>query len=233
MAAFDGFSTENLVPLPAEFFTNVLPCITSAAEMKVTLHLFWLVSRQRGRAKRVSWETLLADATLTQGFHTLSPLRPPTEVLEEGLRCAVERGTLLHVVSAEAGRAVNWYLVNTNANRAWVERHGGTKLEPVEPAPPPPPTIFTLYEHNIGVLTPMLVEELREAGTKYPALWLEEAVRAAVEANIRNWRYIRRILERWEADGKETPTHRSEPAFDLRKYTSGKYAAFFGRTDNE
>ncbi|HYF62553.1 MAG TPA: DnaD domain protein [Herpetosiphonaceae bacterium] len=231
MTAFDGFSTENLVPLPAEFFTAVLPCISSAAELKVTLHLFWAVSRQRGRAKRVDWETLLADESLIQGLRAISALRPAAELLEEGLARAVERRTILHVVSAEAGRAVNWYLVNTAANRAWAERHNGARLEPAPDQAPPAPGIFALYEQNIGLLTPMLVEELREADRKYPAAWLEDAVRAAVEANIRNWRYIRRILERWEADGKESAPHRSEQSFDLSKYTSGKYAAFFGRTD--
>jgi DnaD/phage-associated family protein len=235
MTAFDGFSTENLVPLPAEFFTAVLPSISSPAELKVTLHIFWAVSRQRGRAKRVDWETLLADETLTQGLRAISALRPAAELLEEGLARAVERGSILHVVSAEAGRAVNWYLVNTAANRAWAERQHGARLEPTAdthwvPAPPAP-GIFALYEQNIGLLTPMLVEELREADRKYPPAWLAEAVRAAVEANIRNWRYIRRILERWEADGKESAPHRSEQSFDLSKYTSGKYAAFFGRTD--
>jgi DNA replication protein len=231
MTAFDGFSTENLVPLPAEFFTAVLPSISSPAELKVTLHIFWAVSRQRGRAKRVDWETLLADETLTQGLRAISALRPAAELLEEGLARAVERGSILHVVSAEAGRAVNWYLVNTAANRAWAERQHGARLEPTASLPPPAPGIFALYEQNIGLLTPMLVEELREADRKYPPAWLEEAVRAAVEANIRNWRYIRRILERWEADGKESAPHRSEQSFDLSKYTSGKYAAFFGRTD--
>ncbi len=231
MAAFNGFSTENLVPLPAEFFTDVLPVIASPAELKVTLHVFWVVSRQRGRAKRISWDSLLADETLARSLRMLSPLRPVAELLEEGLGRSLERGTLLHLVSAEAGRAVSWYLVNTAANRTWVERHGGTRLEQPDESPPAQPSLFSLYEQNIGLLTPMLVEELREASVKYPNEWLEDAVRAAVEANIRNWRYIRRILERWEADGKEPAPHRPEQSFDLRKYTSGKYAAFFGRSE--
>lgn len=231
MAAFNGFSTENLVPLPAEFFTEVLPLITSPAELKVTLHVFWLVSRQRGRAKRVAWDTLIADETLTRSLRMLSPLRPVAELVEEGLCRALERSTLLHLVSPEAGRAVSWYLVNTTANRAWVERHGGTPLEQLDETPLPQPTIFTLYEQNIGLLTPMLVEELREASSKYPLTWLEHALRAAVAANIRNWRYVRRILERWEADGKESAPHRPEQSFDLRKYTTGRYAAFFGRSE--
>src|SRR4029079_10747524 len=119
------------------------PCLTSAAELKVTLHVFWALSRRRGRAKRITWEELAEDQTLLRGLHALSPLRPVVDLLEEGLRCAVERGTLLHLVSHEAGRAVNWYLVNTAANRAWVERHQGAPLEREAAPLPEPPTVFS------------------------------------------------------------------------------------------
>jgi DnaD/phage-associated family protein len=64
------------------------------------------------------------------------------------------------------------------------------------------PNIFTLYEQNIGLLLPLVAEELREAGERYPADWLEAAFREAVQQNRRSWAYIRAILKRWEADGK-------------------------------
>lgn len=230
MAAFHGFSTENLVPLPAEFFSDVLPSISNLAELKVTLHVFWLVSQQRGRAKRVSWDALNSDSVLAQSLRAVSQLRPTSDVLEEALGLAVERGTLLHLISPEPGRVVSWYLVNTQANRHWVERQAGQRVLTPEASPTAQPTIFGLYEQNIGLLTPLLIEQLHEASAKYPAAWLEEAITKAVEANVRNWRYIRRILERWETDGKESTSHRSEQLFDLSKYTTGKYAAFFGRS---
>ena len=49
----------------------------------------------------------------------------------------------------------------------------------------------------------MVAEELREAERTYPPNWIEDAFREAVELNKRNWRYIRRILERWAAEGKD------------------------------
>lgn len=232
MAAFEGFSTENLVPLPAAFFTDVLPRITSAAEVRVTLHIFWLLSRQRGRARRVDWDTLIIDATLTRSLHAIAPLRPALEVIEEGLTLAVGRGTLIHVVSSAAGRAANWYLVNTAANRTWAERQQGAQISRPN-ALPERPTIFALYESNIGVLTPMIVEELRQASEQYSLDWIEAALREAVELNIRNWRYVRRILERWETDGRHPAPNRSEQPFDLDKYINGKYAAFFNVSGDE
>ena len=226
MAAFDGFSTENLVPLPAAFFTDLLPRITNAAELRVTLHVFWLLSHQRGRAKRVRWDDLLADDVLARSLKAIAPLRPSNELIEEGIALAVERGMLLHVVGNAAGRADNWYLVNTAANRAWAERQAGTQVSKPD-THVERPTVFALYEQNIGVLTPMLVEELSIASQHYPLEWIEAALREAVELNIRNWRYVRRILERWETDGRYPAPHRQEQSFDIDKYLTGKYASFF------
>jgi DnaD/phage-associated family protein len=64
------------------------------------------------------------------------------------------------------------------------------------------PTIFLLYEQNVGLLTPLVAEELREAEERYPAEWIEEAFRLAIQQNKRKWSYIRAILKRWETDGK-------------------------------
>ncbi len=233
MAAFEGFSTENLVPLPAAFFTDVLPQITNAAELRVTLHVFWVLSRQRGRAKRVAWDELVSDEVLARSLRSVAPMRPPIEVLEEGIALAVERGTLLHLASTAPGRIESWYLVNTAANRAWAEKQSGSRLSRPPSEPADRPSIFKLYEQNIGMLTPLLVEELREATQHYPYEWIETAVREAVLMNIRNWRYIRRILERWEADGRQSAANRPEQSFDLDKYTTGKYAAFFRRDGDE
>jgi DNA replication protein len=64
------------------------------------------------------------------------------------------------------------------------------------------PNIFTLYEQNVGLLLPLVAEELREAGERYPQEWIEEAFRVAVQQNKRKWSYIRAILQRWETEGK-------------------------------
>lgn len=64
------------------------------------------------------------------------------------------------------------------------------------------PNIFTMYEQNVGLLLPLVAEELREAGERYPQEWLEEAFRLAAQQNKRKWSYIRAILRRWETEGK-------------------------------
>ena len=64
------------------------------------------------------------------------------------------------------------------------------------------PNIFAMYEDNIGMLNPMIAEELKIAESSYPPTWIEESFRIAVVQNKRSWRYIANILDRWEREGK-------------------------------
>jgi DnaD/phage-associated family protein len=65
----------------------------------------------------------------------------------------------------------------------------------------PRPLVFTLYERNIGMLTPMICEELLIAEKEYPADWIEKAIQEALNNNVRNWKYVSAILTRWKKDG--------------------------------
>jgi DNA replication protein len=230
--SFTGFSTDALVSLPPEFFSEILPQITLPSELKVTLQIFYRVSRQRGSPpRRVSWDDLASDTTLQRGLRAISKLRPYEEMLAEGLEAAVQRRSILHAVVPQNGRSVNWYLVNTQSNRLWVERAeiAGIALETSQPQADERPQLISLYEQNIGLVTPMLLDELREAEERYPAHWLEEAIREAVRSNARSWRYIRRVLERWAANGRQDVSDRAERPIDIDKYTSGAYGDLFRR----
>lgn len=62
--------------------------------------------------------------------------------------------------------------------------------------------IFKLYENTVGIITPMMADELRQAEKDYPAEWMPEAFLQAEKANVRKWNYVRAILERWKTDGR-------------------------------
>lgn len=229
---FTGFTTDKLVGLPPELFSEVLPQITLPSELKVTLHVFYRMSRLRGSApRRVSWDELAADKLLRRGLRSISKLRAPDDLLAEGLEAAVRRTTLLHVVLPDDGRAVNWYVVNTAANRMWAERVGqaGAALAPNGVLPEERPELITLYEQNIGLVTPLLLDELREAEERYPTHWIEDAIREAVRANARSWRYIKKVLERWATNGRKDSQDRAERPIDIEKYTNGSYGDVFRR----
>ena len=91
--ANDPNAANQLVPLPADFITRVMPQITSMLELKVTLHLFALVTRQTSRPRRVSWDTLVTDEILAQSLQVVAVHARPSDLLAEGLGLAGKRGT--------------------------------------------------------------------------------------------------------------------------------------------
>jgi DnaD/phage-associated family protein len=64
------------------------------------------------------------------------------------------------------------------------------------------PNIFKTYEDNIGALSPMLADELKEIEKDYPSGWFEDAVKEALGKNVRNLKYIKAILARWKVEGR-------------------------------
>lgn len=214
MKNFSGLPSGKLqvTPLPNLFFSELLPAIDDLAELKVTLHIFWLLAREKSRSQYVRAQDLHADRTLIQSLAAVDA--QPDEVLARALNSAVERGTLLHFIAPPSAGSdgqdaeEHFYFLNSESGRRALERMEREGKWPRstlarEPAAAERPNIFALYEQNIGLLTPIISEELKEAEREYPADWIEEAFREAVEHNVRNWKYVRAILERWKTEGKE------------------------------
>ena len=231
MKTFPGFPAGKVVytPLPNLFFTELLPLIDDLAELKVTLHMFWRLYHMRGYPRCVSHTQLAADSTLLRSLKELG--RPAEEALAEGLERAVARGTLIKVVAEGSDAA--WYFANTAQGRRAVERlqRGEIRLPDAghlveTPVELERPNIFVLYERNIGVLTPFIAEQLRDAEEMYPAEWIEDAFRIAAEQNVRKWAYVRRILERWATEGRDDGTDRQVSKEDPERYIKGRYADF-------
>lgn len=270
MTGFTGFpSGKNpYVPVPEVFFTALLPEIEDSAELKVTLHLFWLLAQKQGNPRCASDRELRTDVVLLRGLRRQGDPRPPEERLRQGLELAVARGTLLRIhlrlVSEGKNEAevIAWYFFNTPRSRKVVNELQGGEMVPVRllsqeqeneledgksngndamlipvtaeegsaaetvraekqaatgralssarrkvQVQVERPNIFVLYEQNIGLLSPLIAEELKEAADHYPAEWIEAAFREAVLYNKRNWKYIRAILRRWETEGRQHGTH--------------------------
>jgi DNA replication protein len=253
MKGFAGFPEGKVrfTPLPDLFFSQLVPLIDNLPELKVTLHLFWLLHGKKGHLRYASLQELREDPLLLAGLSVKDPVprdpvgkgkvagRRPEDLLDEGLERAVARGTLLRVSvkDPEGGDSQeSWYLLNDPPSRQAVERieRGELRLEgkpsrPGERMEVERPNIFALYEQNIGLLQPLIAEELREAEKTYPATWIEEAFQIAVERNARNWRYIQAILERWAGEGKDDGKARRDSKEDRYRYIKGEYADYIER----
>jgi DnaD/phage-associated family protein len=215
--------------------------------------------RSASSPRMVSLAELEADDEMRSALARCKGPRPHAEALREGLELAVARGTLLQIWVREEpteqseGRVEQWYMLNTRDNRTWIDALSkgqidveGTPLVAEEAPGSGPsnihpqgrsrirvvaerPSIYALYEQNVGLLTPILAERLQDAEARYPMEWVEAAFEEAVANNKRNWRYIERILERWAAEGKDNGKDRgpAERSLDPDKYTKGKYAFLF------
>lgn len=202
---FEGFPPGALATaIPNLFFTIVLPRISDPAELAVSVYLFFAHARKKEKVRFLTYDELAADDILASALRNLAE-----GALRRGLNATVERGTLLRVGVEHEGRAEELYFLNTAAARRAVAAIKGGRMDVGELLPPAPephelkPNVFALYEQYVGPLTPIIAEYLTDAEKTYPARWLEEAFRLAVQRNKRRWSYIAGILRRWEAEGPD------------------------------
>jgi len=139
MTAFTGFpgGKNPYVPVPEVFFTVLLPEIEDTAELKVTLHLFWLLAQKQGNPRCVSDRELMMDQVLLRSLKRLGDPRPSEERVRLGLEQAVMRGTLLRIhlklFSESSGEeeVIGWYFFNTARSRKIVKELQGAEMVPV------------------------------------------------------------------------------------------------------
>ncbi len=221
--AFSGFAEGRgtTIRLPDAIFTDLLPLIDDLLELKVTLLVLRRLAQMQGNtAPWVTAEDLLTDPAIQAVCN-----EDLQSQLTAALLHAVERGSLLTATWERGdGQIERRYFANSPRGRAAVaalrKGHPAARAELTER-----PNIFTLYEQNIGSLTPLLSEELKEAETTYPAPWIEDAFREAVRLNRRSWKYIHTILKRWQAEGKDNhEIHPGHNESDRRKYIEGEYS---------
>jgi DnaD/phage-associated family protein len=188
------------------FFSELLPQIEDEDELRVTLYLFYALGRRKGYPRFVTEAELLAAAPL---YAALGDGDEAPGRARKGLSAAVSRGSLLRLELEHEEHNEVLYFLNTPSDRRAVEqiREGridlGRALPEAQGAPAPRQgSVFQLYEENIGPITPLIAEELKEAEELYPYEWLEEALREAALLNKRSWRYASRILQRWATEGR-------------------------------
>jgi len=221
---FKGFpgGKVRFTPIPAPFFTELLAQIDDLAELKLGLYVFWYLNQQEGEVRFITREHLAGDSVLMSGLGD-----EPSSALDKALELALKDGILLAARANPQSAPV--YFLNSPRGRAaaglvkqgkWVP--GGSMPATLDMERP---NIFRLYEEHIGPLTPMISDTLKEAEETYPAAWIEDAIRLAVQKNARNWRYIDAILRAWQEKGRHE-TDRRNTQEDYRGYIEGDFAEF-------
>lgn len=222
MVGFPGFPDGKLrqTPIPSLFFSELLPHIDDLAELKVTLYAFWSLAQKEGAVRFLRLADFLGDQIFIEGMG--QNLETAVEALEKGIELSIARGTLLQVTAESPDGAIDLYFMNTEKGRAAVEGIVRGEWRPLPDENEPitlmlnRPNIFVLYEQNIGSLTPLLADQLRDAEQTYAPNWIEEAINLAVQNNARKWTYVLAILERWRMEGKRDGISRRDSQKELQ-----------------
>lgn len=229
MDTFKGFEATDgpRIAIPSIFFAELLPRITDFDELKVTLFAMWALQQREGTYRYLRRADFDGDAAAVHGLDA--------DAIERGLAQAVTRGTLITAALTLDAAPDTLYFANSPAGRAavqqvnagrWLPGEGGTPIVIL----PPRPTVYHLYEENIGALTPLVADDLKDTETEFGSEALADAIRYAVTAEKRSMRYIRAVLEGWRREGKINAQTGGHPqGNENRQLLSGKYADFVER----
>ena len=88
------------------------------------------------------------------------------------------------------------------------------------------PNIFKLYEENIGPLTPLIADALKDAEETYSDEWIAETIELAVKNNKRSWKYCEAILKRWKEEGRHGKKDQQDPVKSSERYTKSEFAEY-------
>ncbi len=202
---FKGFPAQSrLVRIPEAFFQEILPGIHDLDELRVSLYTLWYLERLETPLKFLKVEDYLRDETFMKSLGENGKSH-----LYQGLQKAVARGTLLCTNDQLSLTPDALILANTPRGQAALSalKSGKYNADQLSSLPTQMdvvrPNIFVLYEQNIGAITPMMAEILKDAETLYPPGWIEEAIELAVQNNSRRWKYVESILRKWKENGRD------------------------------
>ena len=227
------------VVLPAALLHQAVPRMDDPAELLVTLYGVAGVQRLRRFPRLLDVAALRAERPLVAALARFFPHADVDAVFRRGLEAAVSRGTLLRAAAqpvptdgapARAPSYAEVLTLNSESDARALDRWrrgqlAATGQVPIGTAragtgaavaPQPGPqagaeiNVYALYEATVGPITPQIADALAEAEGLYPPAWIEDAFREAAELNKRSWRYIQRILERWDDEGRDDDDAPSE-----------------------
>lgn len=214
---FKGFldDPQAQVQIPTAFFSQLLPLIKDLATLKLLLYMFWHSEMQPSKISQFRMVDFISDPGLLHMLgnddnlqHALELLIKLQAVLEVNIEWMDEKYYFLNTPQGQAA-------VKAIQNGEWKETHVQRQaIHMAEKAP----NIFELYEQNIGVITPMMVDILKDDETTYPAEWIKEAIQIAVTRNVRTWNYVQAILKRWQKEGYRDEENRRNDPQDPESY---------------
>lgn len=227
--AFSGFqeSDQDSIPVPLEFFTELLPHLDDQNELRLILYFFWRIHQIETVFAFISQSELVADEVFVNSLVGDDPV--------VAINAAIEAALVHQILLTSSYQEESYYFLNDSFGRAAHSAAQRGEWSLVEAGSLPADylrerkNIFRMYEENIGPLTPMIADMLKEAEGSYPASWIEEGMQIAVKNNKRSWRYIEAILNRWQKEGKDERKNRKNAQEDRHGEAGRDYTDFIER----
>lgn len=218
MQTFKGFTdSETFSQVPDSFLQQLLKEIKDADELKVTLYAIWRIEHMDGPFRALCETDFYAkDLGLT------------ADEIRSGLEKATQRGSLIK----SAHEADVFYFLNSPRGRAAAKAFAKGQWREsakIMSAPLERPNVFKLYEENIGPLTPLIADALKDAEGIYSTEWIADAIELAVKNNKRNWKYCEAILKRWKEEGRAEKQDRRDDQASRQRDVEDKIKKFVGR----
>ena len=218
MSKFKGFTdSETFTQLPDSFFHHLLKEIDDVAELKITLYFLWRVEHTEGPFR-----------TMCETDFDEKELGLSADGVRLGLEKAVQRGSILR----SQNEAEVFYFLNSPRGRTAAEAFAKGQWREsarIMSAPLERPNIFRLYEENIGPLTPLIADALKDAETLYSEAWIADTIELAVKNNKRNWKYCEAILKRWKEEGRHGQKDKQDNVKGSERYTKSEFAEYLDR----
>ncbi len=202
-------------PVPNPLLAGLLEEIDDIAELKITLRVIWALHRKRSPLPYVTAQEVREDRSVAAMLGVIGD--DLGRAVDSSLKLAVSRGTLLEIPATLATDSdEKRYLLNTEPVRAALVRKGveipelpervagpGVETQQAESRPELHQGVFKVYEENIGVMSPLIAESITAALQEHPEAEVVDAIRVAVEANARSWKYVTAVLKRWAVEGRD------------------------------
>lgn len=209
--------------VPNAVLSTVLNEVEEPETVKLILRAVWLLERQRGFPASITVNELQHDRVLIRVFKS-------KERFDAALNQSLNMGVLIKFELNNTDAL----MLNTVSATRQVEHVKDTQSENIDDdgwdsvGSEMPEDAFRAYEENIGVLSPMIRENITAALQDFSDEDMIEAIKIAVDNESRSWSYIAGVLRKWARDGvpndRRTRTPRGSedttrvPASELRRY---------------
>ncbi|MFA6612417.1 MAG: hypothetical protein WCS64_02430, partial [Dehalococcoidales bacterium] len=105
--------------IPNYYLNLVMPWVNDLEELKLSLHIFRLISRKKGGFQYTSRGELLADPAIIESIAKKEC--SAEESLDRAISMAVTRGIIIALKAEDGSGSQEIYVLNTPANREAVE----------------------------------------------------------------------------------------------------------------